>query len=53
MGRIVTKNQPCKACGSSDALQIYEDVLYRFMKMVQRSAFHVEHHNKAIKRRSQ
>ena len=25
MGRIVTKNQPCEKCGSSDAKQIYED----------------------------
>lgn len=25
MGRIVNKNQPCEACGSSDAKQIYED----------------------------
>lgn len=25
MGRIVTKNQPCDSCGSSDARQIYED----------------------------
>ena len=25
MGRIVTKNQPCDKCGSSDANQIYED----------------------------
>jgi twinkle protein len=25
MGRIVTKNQPCETCGSSDAKQIYED----------------------------
>jgi len=25
MGRIVTRNQPCESCGSSDAKQIYED----------------------------
>lgn len=25
MGRIVTRNQPCEKCGSSDAKQIYED----------------------------
>jgi twinkle protein len=25
LGRIVTKNQPCDSCGSSDARQIYED----------------------------
>jgi len=25
MGRIVTKNQPCESCGSSDAKQLYED----------------------------
>lgn len=25
MGRIVTKNQPCEKCGSSDAKQIYEE----------------------------
>ena len=25
MGRIVTKNQPCDSCGSSDAKQIYDD----------------------------
>ena len=25
MGRIVTKNQPCELCGSSDAKQVYED----------------------------
>ena len=25
MGRIVTKNQPCEKCGSSDAKQIYDD----------------------------
>jgi twinkle protein len=25
MGQIVTRNQPCESCGSSDAKQIYED----------------------------
>jgi twinkle protein len=25
MGRIITRNQPCETCGSSDAKQIYED----------------------------
>lgn len=25
MGKIITKNQPCEDCGSSDAKQIYED----------------------------
>jgi len=25
MGRIVTRNQPCEKCGSSDAKQIYDD----------------------------
>lgn len=25
MGRIVTKNQPCESCGSSDAKQVYDD----------------------------
>ena len=25
MGRIVTKNQPCEKCGSSDAKQVYEE----------------------------
>jgi len=25
MGTIVTRNQPCKSCGSSDAKQIYDD----------------------------
>jgi len=25
MGRIVTRNQPCEKCGSSDAKQVYED----------------------------
>ena len=25
MGRIISRNQPCEKCGSSDAKQIYED----------------------------
>ena len=25
MGQIVTRNQPCEECGSSDAKQIYDD----------------------------